>query len=94
VTEEEAKTKACCGAPAIASATLLASSHAQAEPLPGLKWGHCIGAECMAWRTSIRIETRHRDGHVVQPGEVYLRGSVKTHEVADGGFCGLAGGER
>ncbi len=51
----------------------------------------CLASACMAWRVLTRTEVRHRDGHVVQPGEIYLRGHATPHQVSDGGYCGLAG---
>ena len=50
MTEEEAKTKACCGAPSVAAATLLAHPDVSARPIGGLKMGLCIASACMAWR--------------------------------------------
>ena len=82
MTEEEALTKKCCG-PNGTGAFRYTSD--------GYQPRYCIASACMAWRINIRTETRHRDGHVVQPGEVYLRGNATKHEVPDGGYCGLAG---
>lgn len=78
MTEDEAKTKACFKA-----ATFGASQQLADGPGP-----HCIGSACMAWRALTRTEVRHRDGHVVQPGEIYVRGNATAHQVPDGGYCG------
>jgi hypothetical protein len=83
MTEDEAKLTQCCGPEGC--------GYFNDEPRPA-RW--CVGSACMAWRSLIRTEMRHRDGHVVQPGEIYLRGNATEHQVSDGGFCGLAGAPR
>lgn len=88
MTEDEAKTKWCCGPPQVAAQMM-------GEPV---KTGpaRCAGSLCMAWRTTgtsywgiIRKDgTRQR----VPSGQfVPLEEGDETRELWDFGYCGLAG---
>lgn len=76
MTEDEAKTKWCCGGPMqfLAASTL----HTGEAVLPDE--GKCVASACMAWRWEGRD-----DGNAIATG----RGHIPKHE-ADG-HCGLAG---
>ncbi len=78
MTEDEAKTKWCCGTPML---LLALAEQAGDEVFPGD--GKCVASACMAWRT--RLE-KVEDGDAV-PGGVY----TKAPMVRTGGYCGLAG---
>lgn len=82
MTEDEAKTKLCFRA-----ATFGASQQLVDGPGP-----LCVGSGCMAWQVVTRTERRdRRNGQIIEPGTMYLRGEAVDVQVADGGFCGLAG---
>lgn len=79
MTEDEAKTKICCGPRAAGLGEDI----------------ECRGSECMAWRVKVRLEVRHkRTGQVMPPDAWRARGDYEEVTVSDGGFCGLAGAPR
>lgn len=96
MTEDEAKTKLCCGSPAMAAARYYASGADVQTP------AKCEGSACMAWRwteakrseafneavrTHMRTQAKPNAATAVQ--EVYAkRGHEFEH--TEGG-CGLAG---
>jgi hypothetical protein len=79
MTEDEAKTKACCGPPAV---FLMMAINAGIEPKVGD--GNCFGSSCMAWRWTVaqgvKLERHEFDGSVTD------QTPVQGH-----GYCGLAG---
>lgn len=100
MTEDEAKTKACCGTPMLASAIILAGGSAgmqrsAVEELTGLLGhppGNCRASACMAWQTKMRTEVRdRRNGSLIPPNTIVMRGETEKVSVPDGGYCGLAG---
>lgn len=81
-TEDEAKTKECCGAPAIVRALMaqvLANAGTDPKTLPPelqeqLKNSNCIASQCMAWRW-----------------EYWSSGTTADERNKTFGYCGLAG---
>jgi hypothetical protein len=86
MTEDEAKTKWCCGPKAVSDQLLAARlmDNKLQRPNPPDANGLCIGAACMAWR--MFPDTRGITG-------VKVEGGVATEEPprSTAGFCGLAG---
>ena len=76
MTEEEAKTKACCGAPLLAQVMISISPNVRITDAPDLL-GRCQGSACMAWRW----EEEQPD-----PGPVH-----SPNDEDGGGYCGIAG---
>lgn len=72
MTEDDAKTKGCCGAPAFAFAILAAtawSNGGEVTLAPGrTDGGFCIGSACMGWRWTGTIGDQ-RQGHCGLAGE-------------------------
>lgn len=89
MTEAEAKTKDCCGAPAVAVAIVMASK-LQATPTKGHTPGMCLGSLCMAWRWDEPWTSQTEEGH---GGDITIRLKRKAGEPKLG-FCGLAGAPR
>lgn len=87
MTEDEAKTKLCCGPPAVAAMALYVDGDMTSRRSMGNATGgallNCQGALCMAWRPLKRAQA---------PA---VRTSVNPVEDTDwvviGGFCGLVG---
>jgi hypothetical protein len=97
LTEDEARTKACCGTPALAFATLAASTWARGDEVqlaPGrTDGGHCIASGCMAWRLG---EPDYAAMEIVADRErALLDGPQSSNpasaEIPRKGYCGLAG---
>jgi hypothetical protein len=84
MTEEEAKTKACCGSYMIAAAIATADYSRTGAPRPDAINGYCIGSACMAWRW----ETRQTNP--VHPMMAVSMDYQPIYEATDQGFCGLA----
>lgn len=83
MTEDEAKTKVCCGSPAVAVAIVSTGGAMAGAPIGADANPLCIASACMAWRWDLagahRIEADaefQRTGHHKSPTE---------------GRCGLAG---
>lgn len=94
MTEEEAKTKWCCGPKLIAdqanAARLMAFPLSQ--PAGPMENGLCIGSACMAWRPITQEKRVLKDGTEPVPNQLYLRSDIaKTNVLTIGGYCGLAG---
>lgn len=90
MTEDEAKTKMCCGPPFVGAALLLASP--KGSPIPGQEPGTCIASACMAWRTQRVLKLGRSDPE----GDGWTKDSPANAEgtsrwYRDEGFCGLAG---
>jgi hypothetical protein len=84
MTEDEAKTKVCCGPLGIASTIALKGAPATAEnEAMAERSGLCLASACMAWRWA---GYRAKDGTWVRK----TAGGPWKPEIADG-FCGLAG---
>ena len=85
MTEDEAKTKWCCGPPASATATYW---HGQAPVETPMR---CAGSACMAWRI-LNVERAYykETGLPVPIGERYVPNTVNLVD-EDYGYCGLAG---
>ena len=88
MTEEEAKTKMCCGAQVIAMAAVAAAGRQAGAGLT-LDAGRCIASACMAWRTRqrpvLRTEPWPDKGAVAVPAGRYGADMITE------GYCGLAG---
>jgi hypothetical protein len=87
MTEDEAKTKACCGPPAVAAAAYYRAGVACDAPM------HCIASACMAWRV------RHQWLDNAQQEPSWVTYAPYAFEPGPGqerdhGFCGLAGDPR
>lgn len=99
MTEDEAKTKACCGPAMVAAFVAL---HLPSADVAG-SVGACAGSQCMAWRwqpdhnaeTKIAAIRRHREEfnselivakNYVEGHPEYVRAGV-----TNSGYCGLAG---
>ena len=83
MTEDEAKTKICCGPPQVAAQMM------RARP------AYCAGSACMAWRWDkpIRKMRNMETGveRVVLGGEPYIPNVEQTFEEQNSnGYCGLA----
>ncbi len=104
MTEEEAKTKACCG-PFAGRVPYASAAEAQEISLQGLdpeytaevsaRWP-CIASACMAWRQTpevVHALDAHQEAQSWQDAgwriEQRLGGRVAVS--GGGGFCGLAG---
>jgi hypothetical protein len=87
MTEDEAKTKACCGAVATAWAHIAAAYTAQghAELIPEAP--KCVASACMAWRHGKGARFT-LDGREVHSWELADAARIVTER---SGFCGLAG---
>lgn len=86
MTEEDAKTKFCCGPDGTGTPRAMSYNAVKdrMEPVGHLRM--CIGSACMAWRT-IRAGT----GSMTTTGPYSV---VSTIYLEDGGYCGLAGDPR
>lgn len=88
MTEEEARTKMCCGPATTGQLTLLD----ERQPLQRL----CVAASCMAWRWTDDIERRWTADAPEGEGWQHVEaiGGVahwaRTHKTPHG-YCGLAG---
>lgn len=84
MTEDEAKTKRCCGPSGCGVR--------HGDPTEGR---FCIGSACMAWRETVALRPvldHMSDGREVQPGETYSVSRVVGHNRhVMGVYCGLAG---
>jgi hypothetical protein len=80
MTEDEAKTKSCCGPPTVAIATLIASGLEMEGPTAK---GECAGSACMAWRWDTDAWTLAFD----DKGPLTRRKDYDEPQ----GYCGLAG---
>jgi len=86
MTEDEAKTNACCGPWAVNwSGRLNHSNEAQRAQL-------CIGSKCMAWRWQPEADQIRALRERMETGLVEAwQNAEKLQEPAVAGFCGLAG---
>jgi hypothetical protein len=101
MTEEEAKTKWCCGTPVIAQMLPLCAPHI--EVTDGMeRVGKCLASACMAWRAGAPLyrQTTKSGAHVREvptKGECYVAGAPAAGDpwlaavTVQQGFCGLAG---
>ncbi len=90
MTEDEAKTKMCCGPQTVAMTMIVVFAEPErVEMTPAA--GRCIASACMAWRLddhiirdgqTVRIDVRHSAG---------WEGSILKDDEELGGHCGLAG---
>jgi hypothetical protein len=99
MTEEEAKTKTCCGPQVVAMMIGLASPNMAVEFVDNP--GRCCASACMAWR--VAHFSAHQENVYDQPerpdGDGWKpftpgpknRGWWRTIPARDVGFCGLAG---
>lgn len=85
MTEDEAKTKFCCGPPFVAAVTILTSEGGYVADESAV--GKCIGSACMAWRGTESNEFKARAGAAFQRHGTRLSPTSSDIE----GFCGLAG---
>jgi len=83
VTEDEAKTKDCCGPPVVAIMTAIVGAGKVFER----SHVKCHGASCMAWRWNEPWTSRAEEGH---GGDIVIRLKRKPGEPKLG-YCGLAG---
>lgn len=92
LTEQDAKTKQCCGPYIAASATMATSANIDLEVAPGT-FGKCIASECMAWRWSeywFQEEIQRRSRAAPSASVQAIADRMKA-EVICRGYCGLAG---
>lgn len=95
MTEDEAKTRMCCGPQILAAAlVIVAGDPTKVELTPDA--GRCIGSACMAWRRldqrgTITSKTKLKPFVTERPQdyENSPNWTVELHDVQ--GFCGLAG---
>ena len=87
MTEDEAKTKWCCGAPAIVSQAMdqAAGNTTGREPLK------CIGSACMAWRWAMEPNPAYVEQGNVWPDTRQPQEKLMMLPGRERGFCGLAG---
>lgn len=101
MTEDEAKTKACCGPYMIAAIATADYSRTGANKPDTINW-HCIGSACMAWqRLDPEVDTTYTLEDAPAPGPEwskagtipYTKFTQKWTRPKSGrnGFCGLAG---
>lgn len=81
MTEEEAKTKVCCGPKVLAAAIFIAGKAKTTEPLGPVL---CAGSACMAWRSEPGADRRRLEAQNPR---------MPMGEIAkiESGWCGLAG---
>ncbi len=105
MTEEQAKTKVCCGPPIVAWLGAQVSGAKRIQPNVSVEL--CIGSDCMAWRThtpqpeTAQTEAEGADMPPEPPGggwerlEYFVDGKHAYarwgRPVASTGWCGLAG---
>lgn len=78
MTEEEAKTKRCCGSDTCGVCSTTEKIEMQNGSVVHVALRMCIGSACMAWRVT------------PQSTEIKENGRVQT-TIAPTGYCGLAG---
>jgi hypothetical protein len=62
MTEDEAKTKVCCGSPVVVGPILAAAFHSQSGS-PVKADTKCVASDCMAWRWKEGLDKDPKDGH-------------------------------
>lgn len=82
MTEDEAKTKWCCGPKTAADAAIVIAN----GPVSGN--GLCVASACMAWRETTAAFLKDT-GERARPDTIYATASLERKPA--GGFCGLAG---
>lgn len=95
MTEDEAKTKVCCGPPFV-GATIILTAPNNSAPQDAKVFGKCIASACMAWRTATNPGVEwHPFVSDASPGEGWYWSVEKRQwwraDLAPFGFCGLAG---
>jgi hypothetical protein len=95
MTEDEAKTKYCCGPQTVAVAIIITAPVGTAE-VDNETAGKCVASACMAWRAGPSATDIQKwvafDRPRVRPGETY-ESSGEWVDLPAGerrGFCGLA----
>lgn len=76
MTEDEAKTKTCCGPPSVANVMAVVSGLMRTTGAPSL----CEGSACMAWRWEVSPAAASAYDRIIGGAPIVA-----------GGYCGLAG---
>ena len=79
MTEDEAKTKTCCGPDG--------TGYANDQPFAA-RW--CLASQCMAWRLTETSVTVDGVGKIV-PDQTAWGPGYRQKNIPNGGYCGLAG---
>ena len=90
MTEDQAKTKMCCG-PQVVGMTILATAPAgTVEMTPSA--GRCIASDCMAWRGGVAVSAVYEEKKPAEEGWNRAYGPAPHWEKTTAvGYCGLAG---
>lgn len=86
MTEDEAKTKMCCGPQIVAMATLISAPTGAVEMTRDA--GRCVASACMAWRWRALPGVCEK---MVQDPTATASVQIHTWMEAGDGYCGLAG---